>query len=235
MARQLLILPGWDGTRNTWKHFINLAQNDFEVHCLDLPCFGDEPCPTEVWGIEEYAKFVNKKIKDLNLIKPVIFGHSFGGAIATLLAADHPEIFSRLILSGPAIFRQPKSFKKTVFLVLAKLGKFIFALPLLNKFSALSKKILYRLANSDYNETSGVKREIFKKITGQDLSQTAKRLALPTLIIWGEKDGFVPVKQAKKLAGMIKGSKLEVIAGAKHGLHLKMPEKLYSLVKNFIE
>jgi len=235
MKPQLLILPGWQGSKASWQNFINLAQTDFEVYCFDLPCFGEEPCPEEVWGIENYADFVLEKIKRLNLHKPVMLGHSFGGAIAAYLVASQQGEFSRLILTGPAIFRQSKSLKKIIFFPLAKLGNFIFSMPVLNKYSGLMKKILYRLANSDYNETSGIKREIYKKITGQDLSQTVRKINLPTLIIWGEKDGYVPVGQGKKLAKLISDSRLKIIPGGKHGLHLQMPEKLYGIIKNFLD
>ena len=235
MKPQLLIIPGWEGSRASWENFIKLAENDFDVYCLDLPCFGEEPCPDEVWGVMEYAEFVLKKIKSLNLNRPILFGHSFGGAIAAYLAANYESDFSRLILSGPAIFRRTPSLKKAIYYAFAKSGKFIFSLPLLNKFMGLAKKILYHLANSDYNKTSGIKRKIYKRIISQNLSQTVKLINLPTLIVWGEKDGYVPLEQAKKLTELIKYSKLEVISGGKHGLHLQTPERLYGVVKNFID
>ena len=43
------------------KHVIySLAQRDFNVVCIDLPCFGTEPCPTSVWGVEEYSNLVRQ-------------------------------------------------------------------------------------------------------------------------------------------------------------------------------
>ena len=115
MPRQLLIIPGWGGTRETWQKFVDLAKNDFQVICLELPCFGKEPCPKEVWGVEDYAKFVSQKIKNLNLIKPVLLGHSFGGQIAAYLAATSPQLISRLILSGAAAIRPKRNFKRIAF------------------------------------------------------------------------------------------------------------------------
>ncbi|MDP2736809.1 MAG: alpha/beta hydrolase [bacterium] len=236
MARQLLILPGWGGTKESWKNFINLAQNDFQVICLELPCFGSEPCPTEVWGVEDYAQFVSQKIKNLNLIKPVLLGHSFGGQVAAYLAARDPHLISRLILSGASAIRPEKNLKRYVFNVLAKTGKIIFSLPLLKNLTAPAQKFLYRLADSpDYNSTSGIQREIFKKIIRQDLTEELKSIKIPTLIIWGDLDGYIPLKTGKKIASLIDDSKFEVIGSGKHGLHLQMPEKLYSTVKNFID
>jgi pimeloyl-ACP methyl ester carboxylesterase len=236
MKPQLLILPGWEGSKISWKNFINLAQNDFEVYCLDLPCFGQELCPHEVWGVAEYAEFVRQKIKELHLNKPILLGHSFGGQIAAYLAANGSTEFSRLILSGASAIRPKRSFKRFIFSLMAKVGKIFFSLPLVKNLTAPAQKFLYRLADSpDYGQTSGIKREIFKKIIRQDLTEELKSIKTPTLIVWGTLDSYLPLKTGKKIAELINGSKLEVIAGGKHGLHLQMPEKLYGIVKNFID
>ncbi|MEI6597079.1 MAG: alpha/beta hydrolase [bacterium] len=235
MKSQLLILPGWGGTKKSWQNFVNLAKQDFEIICLELPCFGDEPCPKEIWGVEDYAKFICQKIKDLNLIKPILLGHSFGGQVAACVAATSPQLISRLILSGASAIRPKFNFKRAVFGLAAKIGKIFFNLPLIKNLSAPAKKFLYRLADSpDYEETSGIKREIFKKIIREDLTEELKNITTPTLIIWGTLDSYVPLATGKKIAALIPGSHLEIIAGGKHGLHLQMPEKLYSIVKNFI-
>ena len=234
MKPHLLIIPGWEGSQASWRNFIDRAENDFTVWCFDLPCFGDKPCPEEVWGIEEYAEFIRKKITENNISKPILLGHSFGGQIAAYLATAYPAEFSKLILSGAAVFRRTPRLKKIIFLALAKTGKMLFSLPPLNRTAAFMKKALYRLANSDYNDTSGIKREIYKKIINQDLSQLAAKITLPTLIIWGGHDRYVPLKQGKKIARQIPGARLEIIKNAGHGLHLKHLNEFYSLIKKFV-
>lgn len=235
MKPQLVILPGWEGSKTSWKNFINLAQNDFEVYCFDLPCFGEEPCPNQVWGIAEYAEFVRQKIKELHLHKPILLGHSFGGQIAVYLAATSPQSLSRLILCGASAIRPKRSLKRSIFNLTAKVGKIFFSLPLIKSLTAPAQKFLYRLADSpDYGKTSGIKREIFKKIIRQDLTKKLKSIKTPTLIVWGTLDSYLPLKTGKKIAELINGSKLEVIAGGKHGLHLQMPERLYGIIKNFL-
>ena len=235
MARQLVILPGWGGTKESWKNFINLAQKNFQVTCLELPCFGDEPCPDKIWGVNDYAEFVKQKIQNLNLIKPIILGHSFGGQIAAHIAATSPQLISQLILSGASVLRPEKKLKRYIFSLLAKTGKIFFNLPLIKDFSAPARKFLYRLAGSpDYAATTGIKREIFKKIVRQDLTEELKLIKTPTLVVWGTLDSYVPLSTGKKIAALIPNSRLEIIVGGKHGLHLQMPEKLYQLIKDFI-
>ena len=48
----IIILPGWGGSHETWHDFVTLlAPQVSDVRVIDLPCFGTEPCPKEVWGI----------------------------------------------------------------------------------------------------------------------------------------------------------------------------------------
>ena len=236
MPQQLLILPGWGGTVESWQNFINLAKNDFQVICLELPCFGAQPCPKETWGVEEYARFVSQKIKDLNLIKPVLLGHSFAGQVAAYLAASQPQLISRLILSGASALRPEQNFKRFIFGWLSKIGKVFFSLPLVKNLKAPAQKFLYKLAGSpDYGATSGLQREIFKKIIRQDLTEQLKKIKIPTLVVWGALDSYASLSNGKKIAALIPNARLEIIPGGKHGLHLQMPEKLYSIIKNFLE
>lgn len=235
MPKQLVILPGWGGTKETWQNFIDIAQKDYEVICLELPCFGNEPCPNKVWGIENYSDFVAQKIKDLNLIKPILLGHSFGGQVATYLVANNPELISQLILSGPALLRPKQNLKKIILGIIAKLGKILFQLPIICKFAIKAKKFLYRLADSsDYNNTFGIKREIFKKVIRQDVTNQLNKINLPTLIIWGSKDNYVPLKFGKKIAKLIKNSKLKIIPNGRHGLHINQTIIFYKIIREFL-
>lgn len=234
--KTLIILPGWGGNKDTWREFANLASEDFEIKIIDLPCFGDEPCPETAWGVEQYVDFVRSKIFELKTLNSELFllGHSFGGQIATVFASKYSEIISKLILLAPAVFRPKKNFRRLIFTVGAKLGKLFFKIPLLEKKSVWAEKIYHQVSGAqDYHDASGIKREIFKKIIRQDQGEAASKITIPTLIIWGTADGYLPVKDGKRLQNLIPESKLEIIKGGKHGLHLQMPKRLWHLIKKF--
>lgn len=222
----LIILPGWGGTRQTWQTFIDALQTEFEVHCLELPCFGAEPCPTEIWGVEEYANFVKNKIdeikgkSDVRNPKSVLLGHSFGGQVAVVLAATNSNICDDLILSGPAVFRHPQPLKTALFWLLAKLGKMVLSTPGLAKLQPFARRLLYKAADSpDYNKTTGIKREIFKKITRQDVAKLLPRIKVPTTVIAGRHDTYVSWRDSQKVAAAIPHARFELIAAGRHGLH----------------
>lgn len=261
---KLIILPGWGGNKKTWEDFTKLASEDFEVEIIELPCFGDEPCPTEVWGVEEYSNFVEIKIKKSspseegekegvdtsedstspfpsfskegnNKTQITLLGHSFGGQVATHLVANNPEICDKLILSGPAVFRPKKRVRRAIFGAISKFGKWIFRLPVIEKFDGSIEKLYRRVSRSaDYANTSGIKRDIFTKIIRQDLSSEAEKIKTPTLVVWGTADTYVPVRDAYKLNKLIPNSKLEIIKAGKHGLHIQQPENLLSIIRNYV-
>ncbi len=233
----LVILPGWGGCKETWHDFIKKSEVDFNVLCIDLPCFGKEPCPKEIWGIEEYSNFVKNKIQKINRqSKTVIIGHSFGGAVATHLIAHNPNIVDKLVLTGAAIIRPKIVVKKIILGSIAKIGKVILKFPFLNKFENTSKKMLYKISGSqDYNNSSGIKREIYKKIIKQDQQYLLQNLKLNTLLIWGEKDKMTPLKHGKKILARLPNAKLKIIKNGSHGLHHpKYLEKFYREIKTFI-
>lgn len=233
MAEQLVIIPGWGGTKKSWLNFIELAGRDFEVHFIELPGFGDEPCPESVWGVKEYANFAKSKIAELK--KPILMGHSFGGQVAVNLAANNPDLFSKLILSGAAVMRPKHSFKRFFFAGLAKIGKLVFRLPLIGRSENFARKYLYKIAGSpDFENTSGIKREIFKKIIRQSQTHLLGKIRQKTLVIWGEKDGYVPLGEGKKIARLIPNAELKIVENGKHGLHIQQPENLLRFIKDFL-
>ena len=233
----LLILPGWGGSRESWRQFADAVRPDFkEVRVLDLPCQGNEPCPSAVWGVDEYADWVIARIKELNLSGQVaLIGHSFGGQVALSAVSKMPALADWLVLSGAAVFRPKRILHRGFFGAAAKVGRIFMFLPGFKKDKERLKKIFYRAVGSpDYLATAGLKREIYRKIIRQDKSVLLPTIKKPTLIIWGEKDKYVPLKYAKLMHRLIPESDLRIIKNAGHGLHLNQIEEFKSALLDFL-
>ncbi len=234
--KTLIIVPGWGGSHETWADFMNFARPHFkDVVCIDLPGFGGVACPQTVWGIEQYAEYVKRKIAKMPVGEIVLLGHSFGGQVSAYLVAKNPQICEKYILVAGAVFRPSRPIRRAFFFIIAKFGKILFKIPIVEHFGVWAKKMLYRGADSpDYANTSGIKRDIFKKIIRQDLTEQLQKITTPTLIVWGNLDSYLPLKDARKAQTLIKNSKLEIIPGGTHGLHLHQKEKLLELIIKFI-
>lgn len=236
MKKTLVIIPGWGGSGETWGDFIKKASGVFEVVCIDLPCFGGVPCPVEAWGVSEYADYVFGKISALGK-KPeeiILLGHSFGGQVAVRMLGEHPGTVGTLVLSGAAVFRMKASVRRLVFGTVAKAGKLALSVRPFSYFESMGKKMLYRVADSpDYLNTEGVEKEIFKKVIREDVSHYLPTIKTPTLLIWGNRDRYVPVSRGKRMLKKMPNARLEIIPKATHGIHLSHAERVIELIKNF--
>lgn len=236
----LVIVPGWGGSHETWEKFIVAARPCFdEVICIDLPCFGGNACPKTVWGVEQYAEYVKLKlnrIKDSTQNEIILMGHSFGGQVSAYLVANNPDICNKYILNAGAVFRPKRPIRRAFFWVVAKTGKLVFQLPVIEKFGVWAKKMLYRTADSpDYSKTSGIQTEIYKKIIRQDLTEQLPKILVPTLIVWGTLDKYLPLRDGQNAHKLIPQSKLEIIQGGTHGLHLFKIEELLQKIQDFVQ
>ncbi|MFB6226359.1 MAG: alpha/beta fold hydrolase [Candidatus Paceibacteria bacterium] len=238
----LLIVPGWGGNKKTWQGFKKYLQeheldSDIKTKILELPCFGDRPCPDEVWGVEEYAEFVNKKIKqEMESDTIYLLGHSFGGAVAARAAHNYPNTIDKLILTAPALKRPNKKFKKAIFYLISKIGKLLFKLPIIRRVDSKAKKVLYKFAGThDYRKTSGMKSKIFKKIIKENEMDIISELDNETLIIWGEDDELLPVETSFEIVKELPNAWLRIIKKAGHGLHKNNKQQLRKSINKFIK
>lgn len=232
----LIILPGWGGTKESWQEFITLAQAQFEVRCLELPGFGQEKPPTQVWGVEEYANFVKGKINGLGIGKKIILGHSFGGQVAAYLVGNNPHICDTLVLSGPAIFRRQPTTKQTILKPLVLAGQRLFGLPGLSGFAQLARKVLYKsIGSPDYNQTSGIMRQIFQKVITQDVSDQLIKITIKTLVVAGVKDTYVSVNDSRQVTKTLPQATIVEFPDGKHGLHQSHSVELLKTILEFIK
>ena len=61
-----------------------------------------------------------------------------------------------------------------------------------------------------------------------------KKIEIPTLSILATGDKMCPVKEGKKLADLIKGSKVEIIDNCGHMMLLEEADKVLKVLKEFI-
>ena len=224
-----------------------LALKGYRVVVPDLPGFGKTPAPpspkasegqgpTTVWGVEEYANFVDQFVERLGLVKFVLAGHSFGGQTAIQFAVMYPGRLGKLVLIAAAgVRRTPGVFKKLVMGV-AKLASFLLYLVPFEDLRNNIRSALYMLIRRrDYIRTQGVMRDVFKKVITQDLTAKFSKISVPTLLIWGDKDEMTPVQDAYLMQELIPNSKLEIIEGAKHALNFQAPEVLAQKMLEFLQ
>jgi pimeloyl-ACP methyl ester carboxylesterase len=101
----LVFVPG--GSCDWWSFHRQLEHFADRHHCIaiDLRGHGHSDKPEQAYTMAAFADDVAWIITQLGLDRPVVAGHSMGGAIALQLAADHPDAVRALVLVDPAPVR----------------------------------------------------------------------------------------------------------------------------------
>ena len=89
------------------------------------------------------------------------------------------------------------------------------------------------IGSTDYKNAKGVMREILVKTVNEDLSECAKKIKCPTLLIWGENDEAVPLEEARELDNLIDDSALIVLPGT-HYCYLENLRQVENIINNFL-
>ncbi|MCX6789708.1 MAG: alpha/beta hydrolase [Candidatus Gribaldobacteria bacterium] len=235
----LIILHGWQSSKEKWQKVKELLEGpDLKVVALDLPGFKPENQLSRPWNLNDYVAWLENLLTAYR--EPVyLLGHSFGGRIAIKLAAKNPEKLKGLILVAAAGIKRKKTIKDRFLLKIVRLAKKLGVQEQSSDSQGakeLARKIFYCyiLRRTDYFKANPLQKEIMKNALEEDLTRLLPTINKNTLIIWGKKDTFTPIKNAYLMKEKIKNSRLEVLPKNGHSLHLQCPEELAQKIKNFI-
>lgn len=236
MQKTIYILHGWavrSGNLNQekWQPFFN-ALSKFGIQAVFLKIPGLSAPLNEVWDLDNYVNWLKDELKEkAKGEKVILFGHSFGGQISIRFTAQNPDLVKKLILldsSGIRDMSIKAVIKRTVFLVAAKVGKFLFR-------SEALRNLLYKFAReSDYKNAPPLLRRTMSNILDAEVLEDLPKVNVETKIIWGENDMTTPVKTAHQMHKLIKNSGLSFIKDARHSPHFTHPEETAKVVGEFL-
>ena len=222
-GKDILLLHGWGQNIEMMKPVGDNFSNRCRITILDFPGFGESDEPKEEWTLSDYSDMLEKFIKKVGIVKPIIIGHSFGGRVAIKYSSNHP--IEKLILFGSPCVRSQKELSLFV-----KMLKGIKKLPGMNKLGEYMKKYI---GSRDYKAASPIMRQTLVNVVNEDLSERAKEIEEPTLLIWGEYDEEAPVEDARLLEGLLMDAALIVLPGT-HYAYLENLPRVVSILDSFI-
>ncbi len=189
-SKDILFLHGWGSNKEIMMGAFKSSFKDYRLIFVDMPGFGKSTTPITL-STNDYALINKLFLKELNSNPAIIFGHSFGGKVATLL---NPPTLCLLSSAGILV---PKPLKVRVKIKLFKL---------LKPFGAGKIRTLF--ASKDVEGMSEVMYETFKNVVDEDFSDDFANFKNKALLFWGKNDTATPLWTAEKIASLISNSKL---------------------------
>lgn len=227
-------LHGWGRSGSVFRD-LQLSAAKIETVAPDLPGFGQSPLPSSVWSVPEYARLVLGLADKLGWQSFSVLGHSFGGRLALELAANFPRRVKKVVLTGAPIIRGQGA-RRTIFWLIAKIGRLILWLPPFFLFRSQLRRYFYHFSGgADYAHAQGRLREILKKVIRHSQVKLLAKIRQPVLLVWGDNDRVTPLDQADFLHRHLKNSRLKIISGASHKLPYEKTAEFWLAVKDFLE
>ena len=231
----VLLMHGWGCSNFTVRSIAEVVNTGLRVINIDLPGHGKSSEPREVWSTLDFAHFIVKLIKALDLKEaPSVIGHSFGGRTGIALATLLP--LHKLVLIDSAGIKPHRSINYYYKVYTYKLLKrFILTFLGEKKGRQALERLLKKKGSADYQAASPMMRRIMSRCVNEDLREMMPNIKSPTLLIWGEEDTATPLSDAKLMEKLIPDSGLVSFAGCGHYSFLDNPFGFRRVISEFFK
>jgi pimeloyl-ACP methyl ester carboxylesterase len=252
-GKPIIMLHGLAGNlRNFTYALVEKLDQDYRIIVIDRAgCGWSKRLKSESATLQEQARIISEFIDKEQIEKPLIVGHSLGGAIALTLALEHRSKISGLALISPAtqiIDKIPEMFK---FLnISSPLIRFFVAHIFSSLIGILTRKETFKAAFSpeaicdDFRIKGGgdlaLSSEafirtsedlIFAQSSAPSLVGREKELDVYTEVLFGEDDEILDAKLHGEKFAKLAGAELTTVPGAGHMLPLTIPDKCASFIR----
>ncbi len=254
-GQRILLIHGLAGSSKTWDDVIPLLTPHAEVIAVDLLGHGESAKPSGDYSLGAFASGLRDFLSILGIDSVTIVGHSFGGGVAMQLAYQHPHLVDRLVLVGSGgLGREVSWLLRLLTLPGAEYAMpFAFPKPIVDRLTDVGRHLGRRNIRSPrlaemwraYSSLAGAtNRKAFVRTMrgviepGGQTVNASDRLYLaaqvPTMIVWGDHDGIIPLEHAHAAHDLIPTSRLEIIRGVGHFPHVEQPDTFTELLIDFI-
>ena len=201
---------------------------------------GESTAPQDLSEVSMHI-FANDFIEVIRSLKrgPMhLVGHSAGGLIASLMMAKAPELFKKALLLDP-VGARGVTFDKSMIVAFEKMkadknltaaviGSTIYQN---NPEDSFFKNVIVEDA---YKAVKAVGHWVLESLDGFDVREEVKKVLNPTLVLHGEHDVLLPMKDSQELADILPNGNFQIIPGQGHCLNIENPEKFVSYVRDFL-
>jgi pimeloyl-ACP methyl ester carboxylesterase len=246
---------GYDSALLSYKSSIGPISQYHRVFAPDWPGYGESDKPKVGYSTEYYVDFLGQLMDALGLEKANLVGISMGGAISLGFSLQSPQRVDKLVLvDSHGLGREvPGRVMAYVMVRLPLLNKLVWAM--LGRSRRMMKWSLQTVFHDPQAVTSTLVDEVFQVAKEPGVGEAWRSwqrneigwsglhtnfvdrlhtLAVPTLILHGAEDKYVPVSWAQRAHTLIKDSELHIFPECGHWLSREKPGEFNRAVLKFL-
>jgi len=253
----LVFVHGLSGSWPNWLEQLSVFADSHRVIAIDLPGFGRSPMPAQQpITISNYARTLDRLFDALGIDSATLVGNSMGGFVSAELAIDFPQRVERLVLvsaAGLSTYAHPGVTRALPTLKLIEHTLTAYAGWIAAKSDTVARRpglrnATFGLVTAHPSRLPGAL--VAEQVRGAgkpgfiqalqanidyDFSHRLGEIACPTLIVWGDHDRVITVRDADRFAQLIPGSRKVVFADTGHMAMLERPVAFNALLAEFLE
>jgi pimeloyl-ACP methyl ester carboxylesterase len=261
-GQPLVFVHGLSGCWANFLEQLPVMARDHRVVTLDLPGFGYSPMPSRKITIPGYGRLLDGLLGQLGIDAAALVGNSMGGFIAAELAIAFPQRVERLVLVSPAGIstRQPlagispRLASRSPIPALVRSERLLAASAawLASKSDSVARRARLReltlsiavrhpgrlTAPLAAEQLRGAGKpgflQAFEAIIDYDFEERLKEIVCPTLIVWGDGDRLINVRDADVFAELIPDSRKVIFEDTGHMAMLERPAAFNALLSDFL-
>jgi pimeloyl-ACP methyl ester carboxylesterase len=228
---------------------------DFRCVVPDLMGFGmsEKPADEAAYSLTGHIAIMAEFVRRLDLSDAAIVGHDWGGPIGFGAAVQEPERYSQLIVLN-TLTESPMKIMPMYWLpfhVLLRMRRlFSYLVRDRNLFQKMGVSIMeaedqavYARANHSWATRAGIAAfpRMIPNSVGhpnypvlKDILERLEAWNIPSLVLFSDHDSVFSAEQGERFARRLSNARFELIQGPKHFLQYEQPDRLGSLIGEFL-
>ena len=249
----LVLIHGSNASLHTWEPWVADLKGKYRIVTMDMPGHGlTGRVPGDDYSRAGMVKFTHDVLTKLGLSHYAIGGNSMGGGVAAEYAEDYPDEVTALILVDAAGLprkanpneKVPLAFRLARMPVINHIMLYVsprsmFAEGVRKVFvdqSKVTDAMIDRYYDLNLYEGNRYATMLRFQLPMDDGKVAARlgEIKVPTLVLWGEKDGLIPVANAHEFGARIAGARVVIYPNVGHIPMEEVADRSAADVDNFL-
>lgn len=239
----IILAHAFPFTHEMWLPQVEMLNERWRVITYDMRGLGRSDPGNGEFTLDEYVDDLLRLMDHFGIERAVVVGLSMGGYVSMRLCERAPERVRALALCSTraaADDAQAAEGRVRAIEFIRHRGVRPFAEDFIKKlfapqtYASEPQIIDHQLAIIEGHQPIGVIGAIRALATRPDLTPGLARVAVPTLILYGEEDALTPVAIGREIQAKIAGSEFHAIPAAAHMCNLENPEQFNERLYDFL-